>query len=143
MFFFDPLEHARTLSIMPTYQCTAQCTHCGTLSSPFVKTRLDQQSVLNAIDEAADNGYKVVVFTGGEATLARKVILAGIEKAKSRGLLVRLVTNAQWAVNDQAAKQRVNEFVQAGLHEINFSTGDEHIRFVPLERIVIATRAAV
>jgi hypothetical protein len=33
--------------------------------------------------------------------------------------------------------------VCAGLKEINFSTGDQHARFVPIERVIRATRAAV
>ena len=66
----------RSLSIMPTYRCTAECLHCGTLSSPREKTWLPIEHILKAIDQAADNDYKVVIFTGGEATLAdRNLIL--------------------------------------------------------------------
>jgi hypothetical protein len=98
---------------------------------------------VDAIDQAAELEYDIVVFTGGEATLARKNLLAGIQRAALRGLPVRLVTNAYWAITDAAADQCVDTFVNAGLTEINFSTGDEHTRFVPLERLLRGTRAAV
>jgi hypothetical protein len=101
------------------------------------------EDILSAIDQAAANDYKVVVFTGGEATLAGKDLLRGIERAVSHDLSVRIVTNAHWAVNDKGAERRVAEFVRAGLKEINFSTGDQHTRFVPIERVIRATRAAV
>jgi pyruvate-formate lyase-activating enzyme len=121
---------------MPTYRCTAACKSCGTLSSPQEKTRLSDEHFFNAIDQASDNGYGLVVFTGGEATLARELLLSGIERATSRGLLTRLVTNGWWARSDVTARRRIAEFIDVGLDEINFSTGDEHARFVPLEHVV-------
>src|SRR5581483_3585800 len=45
--------------------------------------------MLRVIGEAADNGYKVVVFTGGEPTLAGADLLEGIRLARSRGLVAR------------------------------------------------------
>ena len=142
MTLFDPLPEARTLSVMPTYRCTAECAHCGTLSSPREKTRLPVDHMLSAIDQAADNGYVVVVFTGGEPTLAGRDLIAGIERAAARGLIVRMVTNAHWAISAEAADRRLREWMSAGLSEINYSTGDQHTRFVPLERVFRATRAA-
>jgi hypothetical protein len=139
---FHRLEMHHTLSIMPTYQCTAACEHCGTISSPLEKTWLPGEAILNAIDEAASSGYEVVVFTGGEATLAGKNLLKYIERAASYGVVVRLVTNAHWATSEKAADQRIRDFIQAGLTEINYSTGDQHIRFVPLERVIHAIRSA-
>src|SRR6185295_5058725 len=39
--------------------------------------------------------------------------------------------------------ERISALKGAGLAEINFSTGDEHARFVPMERVAIASAAAV
>jgi len=133
----------RMLSIMPTFQCTAECEHCGTISSPREKTWLPLDDMLAAIDQAAENGYKIVTFTGGEATLTGKNLLLGIKKAVSHGLVARLVTNAYWANSDKAAKHRIEELVFAGLTQINFSTGDQHARFIPLENVFRATRAVL
>src|SRR5215217_1332142 len=143
MKIFDPLSKGRILSVMPTFQCTASCAHCGTLSSPQEKTRLPLEQILSSIDQAAESGYEVVVFTGGEATLAGKNLLRMIERVAAHELVSRVVTNAHWAVNDKGAKRRVEEFVRAGLSEINFSTGDQHTRFVPLERVIRAARVSI
>jgi pyruvate-formate lyase-activating enzyme len=134
---------ARTLSIMPTYRCTAECTHCGTGSNPRDTTSLQLEEMCAAIDQAAKAGYGTVVFTGGEPTLAGSDLLQSMRHAALLGLRVRIVTNAHWAANDDAAVRRVNDFVCAGLAEINFSTGDQHARFVALKNIFHATRAAV
>src|SRR5215211_7336354 len=128
---------------MPTFRCTAECTHCGTLSSPREKTWLSKGHIFSAIDQAIDNGYKLVVFTGGEPTLAGETLLSGIERAAFQGLPVRIVTNGWWASSDEKAKRRVAEFVRAGLTELNTSTGDQHTRFVPLGNMIRAARVSV
>ncbi|MBV9440729.1 MAG: radical SAM protein [Candidatus Eremiobacteraeota bacterium] len=127
---------------MPTYKCTAECEHCGTLSSRREKTWLGLDNMLSAIEQAAQGDYKVVVFTGGEPTLAGKDLLTAIARADALGLSTRIVSNAHWAATDALATRMVKNLVDAGLREINFSTGDQHARFVPLDNIVRATRAA-
>jgi organic radical activating enzyme len=140
----EPLVRAtKVLSIMPTFRCTAACTNCGTFSSPAERTTLDREAMLAAIKEAKQLGFAVVVFTGGEATLQRRDLLAGISYATELGLPTRVVSNAYWARSPQKAAKVLDELVGAGLSEINYSTGDEHIRFVPIERVAIASVAAI
>jgi hypothetical protein len=133
---------AKTLAIMPTFTCTAACTHCGTLSSPQERTQLALADILGAIDEARRLGFAVVVFTGGEATLRWKDLLTALTRARDHGLPTRLVTNAHWALDVEEADRKLRILIAAGLSEINYSTGDEHVRYVPLERVVHATVAA-
>lgn len=137
-----PIRRVKTLSLMPTWQCTAECESCGTFSSPKVTTHLPLSAILSAIEQAAELNYAVVVFTGGEPTLARDKLIAGIRLAASKGLVTRVVTNAHWATINGAA-QRFNELVDAGLSEINFSTGDEHAKFVPIDNVARAMALAI
>lgn len=137
------VRQARTLSVMPTYTCTAACTNCASLSSPKVRDRLPREVILSAIEQAAHLNFSNVVFTGGEATLRWADLLAGLRYAKSLGLATRLVTNAHWATSSKEALQRLRTLRDAGLDEINYSTGDEHVKFVPLERVIMAALAAL
>jgi organic radical activating enzyme len=137
-----PVSIPRTLSIMPTYQCTAACSHCGTYSHPKERTRLRDESILSAIDQAIEGGYRLVVFTGGEPTLAGPKLLNWIARAARGGLTTRLVTNGWWAKSDPRAEKVIESFTSAGLREINFSTGDEHARFVDLGHVLCALKAA-
>ncbi|EOO04945.1 hypothetical protein IAW_05763 [Bacillus cereus str. Schrouff] len=139
----QPIPELKTLSILLTYQCTAQCENCGTLSNPNNKTRLSLEEVYSAIEQAAELNYKLVVFTGGEATLNKKELILGIKKACEFNLPVRLVTNAHWAKSINSARKMVLELQNAGLVEINFSTGDQHTRFVPIDNVLNASLAAV
>lgn len=133
----------KVLSLMPTWQCTAACSDCGTFSTPRNRTRLDLQDLLTAITRAHEASFKVVVFTGGEATLRWKDLLSAIEHATSLGLSTRLVTNAWWARRPEQAAAKIGMLVSAGLKEINFSTGDEHAKFVPIGSIVNAILASL
>lgn len=137
------LYQPRILSIMPTWQCSAACADCGTQSTPHVRTKLSTNQVIRAIELAADEGFSVVVFTGGEVTLAPSELRAGLKRAKDLGLKTRIVTNSWWAKSPELASVQVGTLVDYGLDEINFSTGDEHARFVPLERVLLGIRAAI
>ena len=138
-----PVRRGQTLSVMPTFQCNAACTHCGTMSHPGVKTTLERAVVLDAITQAAEADFGLVVFTGGEATLTGDDLLDAIRHATGLGLRTRLVTNCHWAEDEQRADAYVATLKAQGLGEINFSTGDQHARFVPVEHVLRAVRAAV
>ena len=83
------------------------------------------------------------VFTGGECTTLGKDLLQAIEHAYSRKLICRIVTNGFWATSEQSAINFLKELTDKGLREVNLSTGDEHQKWIPYDRIVYACQAAV
>lgn len=137
-----PQGTGRILSIMPTWRCNAACRNCGTLSSPHANAKLTPEKMLSAIEQAADLGYGVVAFTGGEPTLEMSTLLKGIQRSSERGMITRVVTNAHWAITDPDSLEVLHRLHGAGLNEINFSTGDQHVRFVPIENVLRAIRAS-
>ena len=68
--------------------------------------------------------------------------MRGIRHAHDLGFPVRLVTNAHWATDLDTTREKLAELIDHGLSEINYSTGDEHMRFIPLERVVYGIVAA-
>jgi hypothetical protein len=56
---------------------------------------------------------------------------------------VRVVTNGYWAKTYAAAFKRLSSLNNAGLTEINFSTGDDHLAFVPESSIKNGVKAAL
>lgn len=133
----------RMLAVMPTLSCPAQCRDCGSGSGPERRNSLDERLLTAAIEEAKQLGFGNVVFTGGEATLRWATLLGGLRLANRLGLRPRLVTNAHWARTPARARELMGIMVASGLDNINFSTGDEHARFVPLERVLFGAVAAV
>lgn len=63
-------------------------------------------------------------------------VMAGLARAKAHGLSTRLVTNGFWARSEAAASDMVTRLAEAGLDELNLSTGDEHVRWVPPEAVI-------
>ncbi len=132
-----------TLTLIPTYQCTAACVNCCFGSHPGVGTRLSIERILHHIDQAAAlDSIKLVVFTGGECFLLGDDLSLAVARCTQHGLASRCVSNGYWAVSDRAALDRLRPLAEAGLCELNVSTGDAHQAFVPLPRVVNAIRAA-
>lgn len=132
----------RTLSMMLTYQCNAECDNCGTLSSPRRREHLSLDIARKKLQEAADLKFSMVVFTGGEVTLRWRELLHLIKYSTQLNLFSRVVTNGHWARNELVAKEKVNRLIESGLKELNLSTGDEHTKFVPLENVINAAIAS-
>jgi len=78
---------------------------------------------------------KLVVFTGGEPFLLGDDLLQAVKHCSEKKLLTRIVTNAYWATNPQATKQKLLALKEAGLSEINLSCDDYHQEFIPIANI--------
>lgn len=82
----------------------------------------------------------MIAWTGGECTLLGDDLINGISYAKGKGILSRIVSNGWWATSDEKALTLLKKLKEAGLDEVNISTGDNHQEFVQED---IAIRAAV
>lgn len=132
------------LTVLPTYRCTAACAQCCFESNPHVEGRIPLDRILGYIDQAARDfpTLRLVVFSGGECFLLRHDLDAAIAQAADRGLATRCVTNGYWATSKKTAAERLAPLYEAGLSELNFSTGDDHQKFVPYERVVFGAATA-
>ena len=66
-----------------------------------------------------------------------------IKYGYQKGLSTRVVTNGYWAKYYETAIARLKDLVDVGLTEINFSTGDEHAKYVSINNIINAVLASV
>jgi pyruvate-formate lyase-activating enzyme len=133
----------RVLSILTTRRCTAACDHCCVGASPKATAKIPVPRIHGLIDEAKRiASMERVVFTGGECFLLGADLDAVVRHASANGFATRVVTNGYWAVNERAAGERVQALRTSGLDEMMLSTGTFHQRFVPVERIICAARAA-
>ena len=133
------------LAISPTHKCTAACENCCIGCNPNIKEIIDYNTMISHIDNsfAAFPKIKVVVFTGGECTLLGEDLVNVIKYVTDKYKTVtRIVTNAHWATSYETAYKRLKELKDVGLTELNFSTGDDHQKFVKVEKIITAAKAA-
>jgi hypothetical protein len=137
------LAYPRVLSILTTRRCTAACDHCCIGAGPKATAAIPVERIHGLIDEAKRiPSIARVVFTGGECFLLGRDLDALIAHARERGFETRAISNAYWAGSERAANERVAKLREAGLDEIMLSTGTFHQRFVPVERVILAARAA-
>jgi len=135
----------KTLTIMTTYRCTAECAGCCFESSPKLKERLSLEQIKNNIQQAKDTypNLETVVFSGGECFMLGDDLFESIFYATKLGLKTRCVTNAYWASSISRAKDIAKRLKSAGIFEMNISTGIDHKEWVPLSNIKNAVTSLI
>lgn len=134
----------RTVTILGTYKCTAACSNCCFDSNPSLTQRLDLDQIIDFIDEAADLGsVSTVVFSGGECFLLGRDLVRAVEHSATRGMGTRCVSNGYWAKSKRRGYKTLKRLSEAGLAELNISTGDFHQEFVSEESVVNALELGI
>jgi MoaA/NifB/PqqE/SkfB family radical SAM enzyme len=134
-----------TISFITTNKCSAACKNCCYGCSPQNKDRLTLKEMKDYIDQSlkAYSTIKLLVLTGGECFTLGKDLNRIVKYGVDKGLKVRVVTNAYWANSFKKAYSRLKELIEAGLYEINISTGDDHQEWVHYDNIVYAIVASL
>lgn len=134
----------RTITMITTYGCTAECRQCCFESSPRVKGRLSLEEMTQSISDAKRSfpSLMVAVFSGGEATMLKGDLTAAIAHATGEGLSTRIVSNGSWGKTLASARKKAAELAGAGLKELNLSTGKDHQEWVPATSIMHCAVAA-
>jgi hypothetical protein len=133
------------MTLLTTYRCNAACKECCFESNPRRQGRLSLQQMTDAIDEAVASfpALQLVVWSGGECFLLGDDLHQAIAHANANGLATRCVSNGFWGGTARTARRTVAKLRQAGLTEINFSTGLEHQQWVPVESVIQAAQVCV
>ncbi|MDR3218420.1 MAG: hypothetical protein LBU22_05475 [Dysgonamonadaceae bacterium] len=126
------------LSLLVTNKCTAACQNCCFQCNPKNKDRLSLDKMKQYVDQAVDaySTIQLLVITGGECFTLGTDLNKIIKYSSDKGLFIRVVTNGYWAKSPEKARIILEKLVEAGLNEINFSTGDEHQMWVPYDNII-------
>lgn len=132
-------------AILLTYRCNAECDECCFECGPNLNNpKLSIEEIKSFIDQISNKDeMQLLVWSGGECFLEYRTLKEGIKYAKKRGLSSRCVSNAYWATSIDQARNKLLPLRENGLEELNFSTGDSHQKFVPIERVMNATVAAL
>lgn len=135
----------KTLTLLVTYRCNAECAQCCFESNPNIVERLSLEQICAHITSAKASfpALKIVVFSGGECFLLKDDLFSSIEWATQKGLMTRCVTNGFWGKTIKHAERITKQLISSGLTEINFSTGSDHQEWVPFASVENAARATV
>ncbi len=80
--------------VHPTDDCNHDCIWCIALSERQKAAALSGQRLLRLMDELADSGVIEVLLSGGGDPLQHPDIRSVIERGASRGMAMKLITNA-------------------------------------------------
>ena len=132
------------ISLITTYKCTAACKDCCFQCSPQQKDRLTLDQMQKFINSAtaAYPSIKLVAITGGECFTLGEDLFRLISFINKKGLLSRIVTNGSWATSIERSRNIIHRLQTCGLNEINFSTGDSHQQYVPIQNVINGIVAA-
>ena len=132
----------RTLTIITTYKCTSACDDCCFECSPKLTSKLSLDEIIDSINSARNEfpDLELVVFTGGECFILKKILFMAIKHCTNLGLKTRCVTNAYWAKSEFKANKIAVELKKSGLSEINISTGLDHQKWVSHSTVVNAVK---
>lgn len=112
-----------------TDRCNLNCTHCYSISGPGRTTEgeLTTAEALGVIDDLADMGVPLILFTGGEP-LMRADIWELARHAGNRGLKMALSTNGTLITSDIARRIRDSGIEYAGI-SLDGARAETHDRF--------------
>jgi MoaA/NifB/PqqE/SkfB family radical SAM enzyme len=134
--------HFRSLTVIVTLRCIAQCTHCATNSSPGRAETIEASLAAQAVEEAAQAGLSLVM-SGGEPLLEFQLVEDLAKRASKYGISVAVCSNGYWGRTPEQATRIVDRLSSAGVDTLLLSTDVYHLPFVPLDAVESAARAAV
>lgn len=126
--------HFKGIVIEFTYKCNFLCDHCYVSSSPKRNDKLELSKVKQILEESLSLSFidKKIHIAGGEPTLFWDELTELIKFSKSLGYFVSLVTNGNWALNEN----KVKEMKELKVDEIELSLTPYHLKFWSKENIL-------
>jgi hypothetical protein len=117
---------------MYSHTCNIACRHCGILSHPKNRNRMNIADACRYIEEAARlvPDVKTIVFTGGEPFVHPRELERLLRQCRAHGLPTRVVTNGFWARDPGKGLDILQRMQEAGLSSLNFSADVWHLEFM-------------
>ncbi len=125
-----------SLEFVYTQKCNIKCDHCINESGLEKTSKIELSSALSVIDAAEKAGVEQIGITGGESLLYLKEMLEIISFSNNKGLTTKLISNGFWGSSLQRAKEMLLLLENAGLKNLNISTDEFHLKFIPNKSIM-------
>lgn len=130
-----------TLAISYTDKCNAACRHCCVCSGPKKNNKLDASLVISRLKQFSENGFKKILFTGGEPSLFIDEIAKIVKNSRKYGYRSGIFTNGSWAVTEKSAEVFSKKLSSMGMSSAVLSTSRYHREYVPFNTIMNAAKA--
>jgi len=132
----------RMATFIITYQCPISCPMCFFACGPNRREVLPKDIALNALKEIKNFDIPVLGIAGGEPFTQINYLQDLIYKATSYDMATIVVTNAYWAASEDIAVKILTDLKKAGLNRLQISLDDQHQKFIKMEYVANAVKAA-
>lgn len=140
---YDDYNYKERMLLMYTDKCTANCLHCAAESSTSNNSKMSIDEAKKYLEVAAAKNFKCILWSGGEVFIYFDEILKLTEYGKSLGLVFTIDTNAYWAKSRELAYEKLKILKEAGVIHIDVSCDAYHFKYIPVENIINAVKAAL
>ena len=140
---FEHIDFLINIALMLTYKCFIACPHCIFEAGPARTEEVRLSDVSSWLTQAAayrDGHIKGLALTGGEPFASLDLLEKISTWGAKLGFVQSVVTNAYWASTYSKAMATLKRFRFIQL--IALSTDEYHQKFIPIENIENAIRAA-
>lgn len=135
--------YPKTVALLITKQCTAQCKMCCFECSPQSKERMPVEWIEKIIEEAAAIEHiETIGFSGGEPFLEYSNLVKMIKLAKNKNKKVICTSNGFWGTSYCKALKTVSEIRNAGLDRLSLSVDQFHGEYIDIDNIKNILRAS-
>lgn len=135
------------LNLVLNHNCNIECVHCFYNSTPEMKSSMDLDDLREYVQAAYDNNNKlrwVGLGCGGEVFLEFEKMIKALEIiTEITDTTPYVMTNAYWATSKEVALEKLSRVKEAGAGILWFSLDSFHQKFVPMDRVVNAVKAAL
>ncbi len=133
----------RTLTLLMTYKCNAQCDICLFNCDKYKDDIMNLNDAYRYIDEAFEiESFENLAISGGEPFLFYDSLIKICKKANQKGIPITISTNGFWAVNVEKARDVILELRSLGVTSLYISVDQFHAEYVSYECIKNILRAA-
>ena len=129
-----------------TNKCNVHCDHCSTDCGPQQNGRMSLEKIKSLMGEAAalsGGDRSCFSISGGEPFLFWGDLLEMVSFGTALGATMTCVTNGYWAATYDKGLKKTRALRAAGLQLLAISTSQYHQKFIPIEKVRFAARAAI
>jgi hypothetical protein len=110
-----------------TYKCALRCPHCFVFGSPRAKGTFDLAQIRSVLEQARQvESLQWIYFEGGEPFLRFSLLLQAIQRARSQGFNVGVITNGYFARTEETAVHYLEPLIKLGVADLTVSNDAYH-----------------
>ena len=128
--------YPKTIALLITKQCTAQCEMCCFGCSPQSEEKMPIKYIEKVIEESAGiEDIETIGFSGGEPFLEYSNLLKMCKFAKEKNKKVICTSNGFWGTTYDRTLKIVSEIREAGLSRLSLSVDQFHGEYISINKI--------